>query len=633
MPLATATPPADGTVGEPSPEPDAGPSEPPDHRRGRRRWQLAGVAVVYALGGLVAHWPAWPGDPARLPQCACADAGLNTWFLAWTAFALRHGLDPFVTTWINHPVGVNLAVNTQMPLLGLLAAPVTLTAGPVASLNLLTWLAFPLSATSMFFVLRRWTSWAPAAFAGGLLYGFSPYVAGQATAHLHLIFLPFPPLILLAGVELFVVRTGSARRWGLLLGAAATAQFFVSTEVLAACGLVALLGLVVLGVARTAEVAPALRHGAAGVGWALVVFVPLVAWPVALVLFGPLRYSTPLTVGAATPFRSDLLSPVVPTSSLRFAPGGLAGVGDRLSPLGIYSEDGAYLGVPLLALLAYLGIRFRSDRWIPFCLGLAGATFVLSLGSHLAVDGHQTGVPLPFALLQGVPLLDQMLPARLSLGTAFLVAVALALGLGHLRPTLRRPSAPGPGRRTGPAEAAVLGAVAVLALVSLIPRWPDTTVPTGTPSYFSSPAVDRIPPGSVALVYPYPMPGDNQAMVWQAGTGMRFRLLGGYDLIPNAAGTVTPYPSRLSPPSVEDFLVHEAGVPTFYETGPLPGTARLTDDLRQYLVRYDVGTVLVADDTYGAAAVEALVTGALGRGPEHRGGMAVWYDVAGSLSG
>lgn len=641
MPLATATPPVDGTAAVDRtaavPAGDGG-SHSRDPRSARvvarrRRWQLALVVGVYALLALAAHWPAWPGDPGRIPECACGDAGLDSWFLAWTAFALRHGLDPFLTGWLNHPVGVNLAVNNQMPLLGLVAAPVTLTAGPVASYNLLLWLALPLSATSMFVVLRRWVTWAPAAFVGGLLYGFSPYVAGQSPAHLNLIFLPFPPLIVLAVVELVVRRTGTVRRWGVVLGLAATAQYFVSTEILADCGLVILLGLVVLAVARPAEVAPALRRAFTGLAWALAVFVPLVAWPLVLLLAGPLRYRTPLDVGAVTPFRSDLLSPVVPTSALRFAPGGLAGVGDRLSPFGSHGEDGAYLGIPLLALVAYLGVRFRADRWIPFCLGMAGATFVLSLGSHLAVDGHQTAVPLPFALLQGVPLLDEMLPGRLSLFTAFFVAVALARGLGHLRPTVRRRTAPGPGRRTGPAEVALLGVVALLAVVTLVPRWPDVTVPTGTPSYFTSPAVDRIPAGSVVLLYPYPMPGDNQGMVWQAGTGMRFKLLGGYALIPNAAGSVTPYPSRLAPPSVEDFLVDEAGVPTFYPTGPLPDAAGLADDLRQFLVRYDVGTVLVAEDAHGATAVEALVTRALGRGPERRGGMAAWYDVAGTLSG
>jgi hypothetical protein len=51
---------------------------------------------------------------------------------------------------------------------------------PIASVNVLLWLAFPLSATSMFFVLRRFVAWDLAAFAGGLLYGFSPYEPREA---------------------------------------------------------------------------------------------------------------------------------------------------------------------------------------------------------------------------------------------------------------------------------------------------------------------------------------------------------------------------------------------------------------------------------------------------------------------
>ena len=166
----------------------------------------------------------------------------------------------FVTTALNYPRGVNLGTyNTQMPLLGVMAAPLTWIAGPVASLNLLLWLAFPLSATSMFFVLRRWSCRPVAAFTGGLLYGFSPYMVGQSTAHLHLTFVPLPPLIFLCLVELFVRRTGSALRWGLALGLLAAGQFLISSEILVTTGLVAVIGLAVLAVARPADVAPALR--------------------------------------------------------------------------------------------------------------------------------------------------------------------------------------------------------------------------------------------------------------------------------------------------------------------------------------------------------------------------------------
>ena len=42
---------------------------------------------------------------------------------------------------------------------------------------------------------------------------------------------------------------------------------------------------------------------------------------------------------------------------------------------------------------------------------------VLSLGPELKVDRKETGIPLPYALLQHVPLFDSALPSRLALST------------------------------------------------------------------------------------------------------------------------------------------------------------------------------------------------------------------------
>ncbi len=69
--------------------------------------------------------------------------------------------------------------NTGITLLGVIAAPLTLLGGPVLSFNALLTLALPVSALAMYACLRRWTTWRAAAFVGGLLYGFSPYIIGQ----------------------------------------------------------------------------------------------------------------------------------------------------------------------------------------------------------------------------------------------------------------------------------------------------------------------------------------------------------------------------------------------------------------------------------------------------------------------
>jgi hypothetical protein len=90
------------------------------------------------------------------------------------------------------------------------------------------------------------------------------------------------------------------------------------------------------------------------------------------------------------------------------------------------------------------------------------------------------------------------------------------------------------GRRRSAVVAAwaIPGVVAVVALLPLVPNVPFTAVgPVGTPLYFST-TVDRVPLGSTAIVYPYPSSVTPNAQMWQAAAGLRFRMPGGYFLVP-----------------------------------------------------------------------------------------------------
>ncbi len=119
-------------------------------------------------------WSSAWRHPTSTTTCGCGDTSLFTWFLEWPAYAISHGLNPFYSTAMHVPVGVNLLANTSVVAIGVLLAPVTWLFGPVATLNVALTLAPALSALSMFVLLRRWVTWTPAAFVGGLLYGFSP---------------------------------------------------------------------------------------------------------------------------------------------------------------------------------------------------------------------------------------------------------------------------------------------------------------------------------------------------------------------------------------------------------------------------------------------------------------------------
>jgi hypothetical protein len=596
----------------------------------RQPWvPAAAVILLYALLSLAAYWPILPGQGGRIPTCACGDPALQTWFLRWIPYAISHGHNPLFTTWTNYPLGVNLAQNTEMPLLGILVAPLTLLVSPIASYNLLLWLAFPASAGSMFLVLRRWTGSVPAAFVGGLLYGFSAYTVGQGVGHAMLSFVPLPPLFFFQLHKLIVRQGKKPYRDGLVLGAIAVAQYFIEPEVLATLTLMAAFAVILLlvfnwGAATRAVILYSLR-GLASSAALVVVFV---AYPLWFTVLGPQHFK-----GAVRPvinqYHIDLLGPLVPTYSQRFAPSSLLGLGEKLGNV----ENGSYIGLPLLLLTAWLVVRYRRNRWIVLSAALASIAFVLSLGPRLGVWNHATSFPLPLALLVHLPLLDDLVPARLSLFEILFVSVLVALGLSEalLRlpiadtvhrqfAGLRRPSV-----RLFSSGLLLLGLVAV---VSLIPRWPYVTVSPGVPAFFRSSGVKQIPLDSVVLTYPFPYYPDNQAMMWQAISDMRFKEVGTYALVPNAQGTAVPIPTTLHPPSVEAYLVRQEDA--LATNPPLsPAGHGLIVATRLYLKNYGITTV-IADQSgtnpQGTTDVTRLFADALGR-PRMTGGVAVWFDV------
>src|SRR5579875_3408478 len=223
---------------------------------------LAGWILAVAAP-LVAH----PGSP-QLDQ-ASMDPNFYTWNLRWWPYAIGHGLNPLHTTLIGVPPGFPLA---------LLASPITLTAGPVVSFNLLAAAALPASAWMAFLLCRRLTGRLWPSLAGGAVYGFSAYqinheVAGQLNLTWSLL-LPLMAYLVVAW------RDGSIGRRALvcLLALAMTAQFYLFLETFADMTVVwavaLLAGYLVAGRAGRAAVAQLSRLAGA-------------AYLVTLVLVGP----------------------------------------------------------------------------------------------------------------------------------------------------------------------------------------------------------------------------------------------------------------------------------------------------------------------------------------------------------
>ena len=511
---------------------------------GRHRssaWAACLVVASYLALSIASYWSAWSTSPTTHMQLG-GDQFATVWFLRWIPFSLTHGHNPFFTIFGNYPFGVNLLTNTSVPLLGLVGSPVTLLFGPIATYNFWCTAALAGSATAGYFFARRWTTWRPAAWVCGLLYGFSPYQIAQSHGgHLNLTFVVLPPLILLATHDVLVRRQRTPPTAGVVLGLLVVAQFFVSSEVLASTLVVDAVCIIAVLVMGRRSVRAHLRPALVGVAWAAGVSAVLLTYPVWSALRGPGHINGPIQL-VPQAYRADLLGPVVPNAFVWLAPAGLVRIADGFA--NSTAENGSYLGITLLITLAVGAVVLwrRSDVARTAVIG-GIAAFVLSLGGWLVVrhppGAIVSGLPLPERLFARLPLLANTIPVRYSLYVALFAGLLLALVLDRLHATVATRSAS--AGRSPSASAVLAGAVPLaLALVCLVPLAPDLPLPgfadPDTPAYFTSPLLGATPAGSVSILYPYPSSAAPEGELWQAVSGMHFKSPGGYFLVRDGPG-------------------------------------------------------------------------------------------------
>jgi hypothetical protein len=592
----------------------------PDARRRRAAWPVLLVLGCYVGLSFFAYWHAWTASTPSVIEPGGQDSQLNIWFIAWVPYALLHGHNPFFTVYGNYPFGVNLLTGTGEVLLGLLATPITLSFGPIVSYNALLTAALASSAFSGYILARRFTTWRPAAFVAGLLYGFSPYMIGQGQYHLNLVFVPLPPLIFLVLHELLWVQKRSPVKWGAFLALLVCSQYFISAEILVDTGIVAIVGIVLLAATHPQIFRERLLHAAAGLGTAVALSVLVLAWPMFYALNGPAHITGSLNPIPAEWNRADLLGAVVPNHDQLIAPARLANIGNSfaLNP----QENGSYLGFPLIAILIGAVLLRRRVRALVLSVGMAVVCFVLSLGSPLIVSGSPVSsngsFGLPGGLLNHVPLLSGGEPARFSLFVALFASVALAVVLDEIRYGEHRRRTRRPDR--GGVRIAFAGLVGIAALVLLLPNWPYPSGPVDTPAFFTSGDVRSVPAGSVALLYPFPAMGsDNDfAALWQATSGMRFKTPGGYFLVPQPGTNRASY-GRLG-------LIGDA-LSALYFGWNLHRIPTVKQELLQELQNWHVRTVIAQPvGAFPRQTIEYL-TWLLGKKPTFVGGVDVWYNV------
>ena len=612
----------EGTVVTVPPSSHSAPTRPAPHRA-----TPAIVICVYFAIAAVAFWPVHQGALHRL-LANDWDFTQTVWFLDWVPHALAHGLNPFFSNALLLPRGVNLAQNTASPLLGLITTPLVPILGPVARANLLLVVAMPLSASAAFVVLRRWRIWSPAAALGGLIYGFGPYMVGQSSDHIELIFVPLPPFIALT-VASILQRRGSTRRLGIQLGLLVTAQYLISPEIAAIVAIFAIGAVAFAAVRQRAIVADRARFVSRSTGIALVVAGVLLAYPGWMLIGGPQHFTGP-TWPTVNPYHNDLLSFVAP-GPLQKVPFGLRSVGNRLDAFNGPTEAGGYIGIPTLLIVGILTWWSRRSLRMQLAVLLLLGGALLSLGPRLAVDGRQTGIPLPFLLFNHVPLLSDILPSRICFVVGASLAAVIAFGLDDVfRASIwRRREVPARPRWNRRRSGVVIACVTIALVATLLPE-PRQPVRN---QFGALPAKIRraIPAGDPATItYPYPTEFTMQPMVWQAQDGFGFRIFGGYAYHPDRRGGPSLVPNVMNPPGLQRFLIGQDiysayGLSRVYGL-PLSVSARLVASTRRTLSKYKIQVVIVDSGVGGGGPVIHLFNDVLGPPRLSAGHFFLWVD-------
>jgi hypothetical protein len=544
-------------------------------------------------------------DPSRVTVGSHGDPEATVWYWAWMQHAVTHGNNPALSDYLNYPAGINLTWQTSQPLMALLTWPVSAIFGQYVAFDVVATAGLALSAWCAYLAVLRWVPRRSAAFAGGLLYGFSPYMAAHSLGHANLTMAFVPPLLLLLLDEIVVRQRRSWLRMGLLLGALATVQLYITEELLATEAVMALVAVVVLALLHRDRWRAHAPYALRALGVALLVAVPLCAPWLGVQFLGPHRLAG--TFQHPGGFSSDLLNFLLPTQVQQVYPGAAARYAHNFT--GNAAEQNGYLGIPLLLILAYTVWRFRALMWVRVAAVLGVVAALLSMGPTLHIGGHLTHVPLPWVVLEHLPVFSNLVPARVMLYAFLMASLLLALFIDHAL------------RARG--RALALGSVAVAAsVVALLPSLDYPASVHDDPAFFRAGGdAQRIPAGSDVLIAPFVgHPAIAAAESWQVIGGMRFRVPSGYFLQPDPQGgsehLTGPVLRPLSSALVD--IATGKGAPVL--TDAL--RAQMRDDLRYWRAQ----TVVVGPWAHDAEMVQ-LLTDVLGAPPEQDQGVWVWWNL------
>lgn len=390
------------------------------------------VGGAYLLLSLLFTWPmALHFNSAVLGgRVATHDHGLYIWQLWWLKYALQHGMSPMVCPMVYYPDPVQFYVQPFHLAASALAAPALFGWGPYAAYNTAALASFALSGLGAYLLLRHLDVRPWLAFLGGALFAFAPFHAVKyADGHLNLMQTQWVPFYLLALLQL--IARPSWQALGLtVLCAALNVLSDLYWALNAALFTVLLFALLLLRMPSRRQALRLLALPLAiGLGLGLILL-PFWVGAFQNVAAGG-RSGLALSIRLYSAdlldfFTPNLLHPVWGAWALQWgarwhpsSAGGNVGLGlVLLATIGVAmglelarwgkrtqaGVRGQEAGIPkddtdLWAIGYRLSAISQPALWLALLVGM----LVLCLGPELKVAGFNTGIPLPYAIIEQLP--------------------------------------------------------------------------------------------------------------------------------------------------------------------------------------------------------------------------------------
>ncbi|MFE4370902.1 dolichyl-phosphate beta-glucosyltransferase [Streptomyces sp. NPDC056835] len=491
--------------------------------RGRRRRTDLIVGALFLLASFFLYKGLW----ADLDRAYLADAGSDQnqweWFFRVTADNVTNLRNPLFTTLQNFPDGVNLMANTVMLGLSVPLTPVTLAFGPTVTWALVLTLGLAATALAWYWLFaRRLVRGRWAAALGAALAAFAPPMMSHANAHPNFVVLFMIPVIIDRALRLCEGRR--VVRDGLLLGLFATYQIFLGEEAL----LLAVMGTLLFALSYAAmdreRARAAARPLLRGLGWALLVCLPLLAVPLYWQFFGPQSYHSVLHGDGAGNS---------PLSFLQYSGRALFGddaTADRLAMN--RTEQNAFYGWPLLAVAFGIGLWLWRAAVVRALAFTAVAAALLSLGPKIRIPFTDVVLTGPWRVLAHQPLFESVIESRVAMICAPALGALLALAADRLAD--RRAEERGLGLGGAALEERRrLRLVAYAALAAAVLPIVPTPLPVRerpeVPAFIADGTYrEYVGEGETVVPVPVPDPGNAEALHWQSASGLGFSVPGGY---------------------------------------------------------------------------------------------------------